>query len=221
MSRKPNIAMSSTTSTRGPYRTGIKRRQQIIENASAAFALHGYAGATLRQIADRVGVTPGAVLAHFKDKEELLLAVLDKWTQDARSLRHSDATGLDWFLGYPNLIRYQMKHPGLNELFLTLCTEAWDPAHPAHEWVSRHYEDLLDEAVSNLRTAVAAGDIAPLNDSEIHLEARCLYATMDGLQLQWLGNRSFDVAQYFAEYFDITLSRWRAVRRPASSGDRD
>lgn len=202
--------MSSATSARGPYKNGIRRRQQIIENASAAFALQGYSGATLREIAQRVGVTPGAVLAHFHDKEELLLAVLDRFTHETQSIHESGATGLAWFLGYPALIRYQMAHPGLNELFLTLATESWDPAHPAHDWVAEHYDSLVGDALRNLRIAVEAGDVAPMTDGQMRTEVRSLYATMDGLQLQWLNGRSFEVGEVFVDYFRTTLKRWGA-----------
>ena len=49
---------STTARSRGPYRTGIRRREQIIDAATAVFAEYGYAGGSIRTIADRVGVSP-------------------------------------------------------------------------------------------------------------------------------------------------------------------
>ncbi len=53
------------TIRRGPYRSGIKRRREIIDAASLVFARYGYAGASLRQMADDVGVTAAAFSRHF------------------------------------------------------------------------------------------------------------------------------------------------------------
>ena len=67
------------TTPRGPYRSGIKRRREIIDAASLVFARYGYAGSSLRQIADDVGVTAAAFTRHFGNKEGLLQAVIEHW----------------------------------------------------------------------------------------------------------------------------------------------
>jgi AcrR family transcriptional regulator len=46
----------------------------ILQAARAAFAERGFAGATLRDIAERAGVTHGLVIRHFESKESLFLA---------------------------------------------------------------------------------------------------------------------------------------------------
>lgn len=50
------------------------RRAAILHAARAAFAERGFAGATLRDIATRAGVTHGLVTRHFHSKESLFLA---------------------------------------------------------------------------------------------------------------------------------------------------
>ena len=64
---------------RGPYKNGLATRQQIVDASAALFARHGYTGASLREIAREVGVTPSALDRHFAGKEDLLLAVLNQW----------------------------------------------------------------------------------------------------------------------------------------------
>lgn len=44
----------------------------IVAGASSLFARHSYANVTLEQIASAVGMVPGAVYYHFKNKEELI-----------------------------------------------------------------------------------------------------------------------------------------------------
>ena len=49
---------AATIRSRGPYRTGVRRREQIVAAATAVFAEYGYAGGSVRTIADRIGVSP-------------------------------------------------------------------------------------------------------------------------------------------------------------------
>jgi AcrR family transcriptional regulator len=51
-------------------------RAAILGAARAAFAEQGYAGATIRGIARRAGVTHGLVMLHFASKEQLFLAAV-------------------------------------------------------------------------------------------------------------------------------------------------
>ncbi|RSS70280.1 TetR family transcriptional regulator [Streptomyces sp. WAC06614] len=48
----------------------------ILAAARAAFAERGYARATIREIAQRAGVTHGLVMRHFPSKEQLFIAAM-------------------------------------------------------------------------------------------------------------------------------------------------
>ncbi len=51
------------------------RKESVMDAAAALFARHGYHGTSIRDIAKTVGVTPGAIYAHFPSKQALLVAV--------------------------------------------------------------------------------------------------------------------------------------------------
>lgn len=51
-------------------------RQALIEAAVRLLIAHGYAGASVRNIAQECGVSPGAVQYHFKSKDDISIAVL-------------------------------------------------------------------------------------------------------------------------------------------------
>ena len=53
------------------------RRGEILEAAQRIFLVEGYHGATIRKIADEVGVSSTALYMHFKDKDEILLEISD------------------------------------------------------------------------------------------------------------------------------------------------
>lgn len=200
--------MSSLPAPRGPYANGIRRKQQILEAASAVFARRGYANASMREIAQAVGVTPAALLRHFEDKEHLLLAVLEAWQAEEDS--HELAPqGLAYFDGFPALMERHREHPGIIELFLTLCTETSDPDHPARDWVVARYARIVGEAVTALQAAAAAGEIRAMSPAECELEARMLFAVMDGLELQWIAAPDLDLGAMFRPVFEVTLARWR------------
>ena len=61
---------------RGAYASGLARREAILRAASEVFAAHGYRGASLALIADRVGMSAPGLLHHFPTKEHLLIDLL-------------------------------------------------------------------------------------------------------------------------------------------------
>lgn len=53
-------------------------RDRILAAAERLFATHGFAGTSLRQVTDAVGVTPPNLYNHFRSKRALYEAVLDR-----------------------------------------------------------------------------------------------------------------------------------------------
>jgi AcrR family transcriptional regulator len=62
---------------RGPYAKTAARRLETIAAAADAFGESGYESASIRDIADRLGITHAAVTFHFNTKQQLLAAVLE------------------------------------------------------------------------------------------------------------------------------------------------
>lgn len=56
-------------------------KERILDAALAVFAERGYAGTNLKDIADMVGIVKSALYRHFKSKEELMDAVIDRMSQ--------------------------------------------------------------------------------------------------------------------------------------------
>jgi AcrR family transcriptional regulator len=54
---------------------GHLRRAEILEAAERIFVAEGYEGATIRKIADEVGVSSTALYMHFSDKDQILLEI--------------------------------------------------------------------------------------------------------------------------------------------------
>jgi AcrR family transcriptional regulator len=59
-------------SARKPKGDGHLRRAEILRAAEAIFVRDGHSGATIRKIADEVGVSSTALYMHFRDKDQIL-----------------------------------------------------------------------------------------------------------------------------------------------------
>jgi AcrR family transcriptional regulator len=193
---------------RGPYRNGIKRRREIIEAAAKVFGKYGYAGGSLRQIAELVGVTPAALTRHFDSKEGLLIAVLEYWDAGADKLMIPYQFGLDRFKHMPNSVWEHTLDRGLIEMFLTVAAEASNPGHPINGFIRQRYERVINDTIKQLKNAREAGQVLPMSDEQIEMEVRGAYALMDGIQLQWLLNPSIDVVETFKHNLGGFISRW-------------
>src|SRR3954471_12687565 len=204
---------STRTTARGPYRTGIQRREQIVATAITVFGEYGFAGGSIRTIADRVGVSHATLLQHFGSKEGLLAAVLQEWDRQTVEASLAGVAGLDYFRRLPEVMAAHLRNRGLLELFTTIAAEASSPAHPAHTFIQHRYTENLATLAAHLTQAVDAGDIAPLTPAEIAVEVRLVTAVLDGIGLQWLLDSSTDVTASVETYISRTVAAWSSSHR--------
>ena len=64
--------------TRKPRGQGASRRGEILAAAKCLFAEQGYESATMRRIANAVGVSGAALYVYFPDKEAILFAIAEE-----------------------------------------------------------------------------------------------------------------------------------------------
>lgn len=204
------MATETATGRRGPYRTGIRRKEQIISAAIDVFGEFGFAGGTIRSIADRVGVSHAALLQHFGSKEGLLMAVLKEWDRRTVEDGLAELSGLDYFQALPEIMAAHTTQRGLLELFTTIAAEASSPAHPAHDYIRHRYSANLATLAGHLRQAVAEGTIRPMDTAEIEIEVRLITAVLDGIGLQWLLDPSTELHGAVATYVGRSVTAWRS-----------
>ncbi|MCI9887783.1 helix-turn-helix transcriptional regulator [Micrococcales bacterium 31B] len=176
----------------------------------AVFAEHGYAGGSIRAIAEQAGVSHATLIQHFGNKEGLLTAVLEEW--DLRTVADglSDVSGIEYFGRLPEVMAAHQHSRGLLELFTTIAAEASGPSHPAHRFIRRRYEKNLATLAGHLREAIAAGEAAPMTGEQIMVEVRLLTAVMDGIGLQWLLDPATDIEGAMTACVDRTVAAWQA-----------
>lgn len=195
---------------RGPYRKGVERRLEVVVVAVDVFGRYGFKGGTLHQVAERVGLTPAAIVKLFGSKERLLIAVLEHWDVETELAMDANSGGVVRFDGFRRLMAYHVNHPGLLELYTTMAVEATSPEHPAHAFMTNRYRNTLVTFCGFFKEAVEEGHFGAMTADEIRNEAECLLATMDGLEIQFLLNPSFDLQASFSAFLDRLLLRLSA-----------
>ncbi|KHL03593.1 hypothetical protein LK10_09105 [Sinomonas humi] len=194
----------------------MERRREVVAEAMEVFGQHGFKGGTLQQVAERVGLTPAAIIKLFGSKEGLLIAVLEHWDVVTSEVMGSPNRGYEFLEAFKKLMRYHTQHRGLLELYTTMAAEATSADHPAHEFMTRRYAATLDTMRQLFRDAIEDRYFRPMAEDEIEGEAECLLATMDGLEIQFLLNPSFDLERSFAAFLDRLVARL-SLDRPDGS----
>ncbi len=191
---------------RGAYAKSAGRRREILRAAVEVFSEHGYRKGSLRDVAERVGMTQAGVLHHYPSKAHLLEAVL-AWRDRETTIRMGDPPpeGVDHLRATVDLAAFNATTPELVELYAVLAAEATAPDHPAHEYFIGHYAHVLGSLRTALQTAAAEGELRPGIDPDS--TARATVALMDGLQLQWLLDReAVDMAEELRRYLQPLLT---------------
>ncbi|MFJ7772745.1 TetR/AcrR family transcriptional regulator [Streptomyces sp. NPDC097107] len=174
---------------RGPYEKGEAKRREILEAALEIFAQEGYRGTSLRKVAARCNLSLPGLMHYFESKEDLLTQVLRARDDTART-RHPQLTGPD---SYRAIVREGANTPGLVELFVSMSAAASDPDHPAHTHFGERYPAIRGEIVKYLRRRMEEGAVR--SDITPERLAVVLVAVADGVQLQWLTDRSMDMEE--------------------------
>lgn len=194
--------MATPRGPRGGYATGRARRTQILEAALLRFGQDGYRKTSLARIARDAEITDAGLLHHFRDKQQLLLAVVEYWHErmDTQWERVSDSVR-DAFRCHLEDTAEWLTMPGMVELAVVIAAEATTPDHPAHDFFANWQEKGVRELTDRLRAGSRNGELKPdLDHAGIARECAALDA---GLRQQWLvGGRSFDVVAVMRAHLD-------------------
>ncbi|MFF0013451.1 TetR/AcrR family transcriptional regulator [Streptomyces sp. NPDC005374] len=200
---------------RGPYTKTPARRAEIVRAARESFAEHGFTKASLRDIAERAGITHAGLLHHFRNKDDLLAAVLAERDAEERRYAEAQVSDMDHLAPYlGDMLRHHQKAPELMRLWIELAAAASRPEHPAHGYFAQRYAWGRDQ--------FARGMLGKDERGELHAAlcpdhaATLLQAVLNGLQLQWLLDQELDIVGPIRSFMRMTFPR---IRRPAEPED--
>ena len=127
-------------------------RAKIVKAAVEVFTELGFDEATTHLIAERAGLSVGGLYAHFRNKEELFLHILEKRSQDiyeetkrcigeARSLNLGPEKGLAYYV--KSMYQAHLKHGRLN-LEMDKFTRMNPRAYEIHEaWENKEIQEAI------------------------------------------------------------------------------
>lgn len=194
---------------RGEYAKTPARRQEILAAAVDVFSTAGFHKGSLRDVAERAGLSQAGLLHHFPSKSHLVEAVL-AWRDEESQARFTEGTsGRSALRSMVELIEYnQRATPELAELYATLSAEATSPDHPVHTYFVQRYAWVVGYTRDALQRAEEAGELRAGVDCSS--AARTVVALMDGLQIQWLYDRgavdmAAEVRRYVQSLFTVEL----------------
>ncbi|MCZ0997463.1 TetR/AcrR family transcriptional regulator [Streptomyces mirabilis] len=198
----------TTPPPRGEYAGSAARRRQIIDAAVEVFSEAGFHKGSLRDVAERAGLSQAGLLHHFPSKNHIIEAVLT-W-RDTRAREVIDEAAREGGLGYlRSLIALiesnQHESPALTELYAVLSADATSRDHPVHEYFDKRYASVIASVQKSFQEVADAGQLRVGVDPDD--AARWMLALMDGLQIQWLYDRdAVDMAGEVRRFLQTLLS---------------
>ncbi|MCU6599633.1 TetR/AcrR family transcriptional regulator [Peribacillus frigoritolerans] len=143
------------------------KRQELIDAALLHYSLHGYQGATMKKIADEVGIKPASIYFFYKNKEELFIAafqhLLDNHLAEMkRILAETSSRSVDRIFSemLHGIVKYHKDDEQGTMAYISLVTspipeiKLYLQKYLLHfnDWMATSLEDLLRQSYPSLST---------------------------------------------------------------------
>lgn len=199
---------------RGPYAKSAERRRSIVDAAFDVFATRGFRSGSLREVAERVGMSQTTLLHYFPSKDDLLIAVLAGRDEVEPVLAPGALDGLAEdderkpAVRFADLITTQadanMLVPGVIQLYAVLSGEGVTHGHPGRAYFTARFASMRAGYVRDLEDLRDRGLLREGVDPAI--AAATIIALWDGIQLQWLyDSDAVDMAAALRDYLALIL----------------
>lgn len=184
----------SSRSARKPKGEGHERRAEILAAAEGIFVRQGYEGATIRKIADEVGLSSTALYMHFADKSEILNEIcrnaFDTLAEEHRLILAEDAPPLARLRRIvENYIAFGFANP--NAYRLAYLTPSIETRHGAESVAQQTGAELFRAFVCVVEEAVEQGALK----GDARTLAQVIWASAHGLVSIVITKTYFDWAQ--------------------------
>lgn len=164
-------------------RRPTERRREILDAAATVFGQHGFDAATIAEVAEGAGVSPGTVIHYFGSKAALFRAVMEDHL--ASGMEEDEALLISHRGSYADLVNTlidrmwnRMNRPGTAELILVGMAHS-SSAPEAFEMVSGEMVGRCPRLLRGvLQAGIDAGEFRPLDAEKM---AKVLAASVLGL----------------------------------------
>lgn len=198
----PSAPDTTPTMARRTKEEALQTRQALLDAAEVVFEARGVDASSLQEVAEAAGVTRGAVYWHFRDKADLVNALMDRATLpfEQQWQRAEAAPGTDPLATLQALLTDILRTTARDERLqraIAISTQKLAYVDGLDAVRARRLR-VLDEAQAQfdrlLRAAARRGRLAA--GVRTRDAARALLALIDGLIVQWMLDRdAFDLCK--------------------------
>jgi len=189
-------------------------REAILDTSAKLFSQQGYNDVSIRDIAQACGMTNAALYYHFKNKEDLFLAMLQRDHEQTLASLRDAANG-------PGDLRADLKQLAAQYAAITCARRSsfqtlWRDLRNVenvrgHRLFGEMQHELMRPLVERLAQAQAAGEINP---GEVRLYARLLHGMIIALTYEGKPDKPRKVpAHEVAAAVDVFLKGVETYRR--------
>ena len=180
------------------------RREQIIEAATRVFAEKGFRRATTREVAREAGVSEGTIYNYFEDKDDLLMAILDRLNETKRRAQDFEEGMATDFRGFfKEYLRRRMSFIWEHrEVFRVVLSEMLVNAELRELYLQQVVAPTMGIAEENFRSRMEQGEV---RQSDAPLTTRSVAGAVLGVLVlgllgdEEIGSRSEEVSYVLAE----------------------
>lgn len=206
--------MSSVPSARPRRPTRAETRARLLDAAVGVFVERGIAAASVEEIAEAAGFSRGAVYSNFADKDALVLALLQKMTDDAMAeiedLLERFPDPDDYIRATQELMVSPSRRNGNHHPILSIELVLYAMRNPAARPLLKARLDRAEETVWRVveRNAAALGLAAADNRRVI---AAMIVAMDDGFGLHAIVDPERDMIEQFSTALDFLAEAGAAI----------
>ncbi|MEO8812514.1 MAG: TetR/AcrR family transcriptional regulator [Caulobacteraceae bacterium] len=173
---------------------GHLRRAEILRAAERIFVAQGYEGATIRKIADEVGVSSTALYMHFRDKDQILLEICTAAMEELLAINSEiSARRIDSVarvrLMLEAYVRFALGNP--NAYRLIFCSSPLAASVQNQRATMEIGTQCFERCSGVMREIAAEGRLRTGNTSTAH---QALWAACHGLAALMITNPGFPFA---------------------------
>lgn len=145
-------------------------RDQILQQATRLFAVRGYDGTSLKEIADAVGIRKPSLLYHFPSKEELRDAVLEqllsRWSDVVPAILRAAARDQRFDAVMEEMVSFFRADPNRARL---LAREILDRPEDMTRKLAQYVDPWFDVVVSDIEKGKEQGYVHSDVDAEAYV----------------------------------------------------
>jgi AcrR family transcriptional regulator len=174
-----------------------ERRGQILDAAVQVFAERGLHEARMDDIADRSGLSKGALYLYYKSKDAIIAALMHQFfkfgMRDLQRLREGEGPVSERLLAYTRHVAAEM------ERMMSVASLAWEfyaiaaRQKVVREYFKAYFSEYRGVLAALIQTGIDRGEFRPVNAEQVAItitglyEGLALLAVVDANAAQWSG----------------------------------